>query len=273
MGRAAVPPVPARARRSPGSRAGVFRLQQGRRLPLGELGAVRRRARRRGGVRRPRHQPALLPRPRRGRRPGRRADLRRDPGPAQRRGAGLHPHHRAGRGHLRALRAKLHGAQAPGGLRRGHAGSVAPGHRVAAGIGARLRDHARDRRAGRGKVRRPDPPGPGLHRLLHPVDPAARDRGPEHGLAPDRSQADFLGRRSTRDPVGAVLVAVAGEPAGLVRRRHRRDPLGRRRRGPLAGPADPLPGVAVFPFGAGQHGPGHGQSVDGPGADVLAPGR
>ena len=85
-----------RARRQPGSHARLLRLQQGRRLPGRELGAVPGRARPGRVGPQDRNPVAALPRSRRHRRPRRRPELRRDPGAAAGRGERLAAHHRAG---------------------------------------------------------------------------------------------------------------------------------------------------------------------------------
>ena len=77
-------PPPRRARRRPDGDGGLQRLEQGRRLPDGQLGAAPRPARDRRGVRAPRRPAHALPRPRRHGRARRRPDEPRDPGPAAR---------------------------------------------------------------------------------------------------------------------------------------------------------------------------------------------
>ena len=95
-GLAALPGDGARPRREPGGHAGLLRLQQGRRIPGRQLGAVPGRAGPRRIGAQDRNPVAALPRSRRHGRPRRRPELRRDPGPAARRGERLAADHRAG---------------------------------------------------------------------------------------------------------------------------------------------------------------------------------
>ena len=92
----AVPGAGARPRRASGGHARILGLEQGRRLPRRELGAVPRRARPGGVGPQDRNPVAALPRSRRHRRPRWRPELRRHPRAAARRGEGLAADHRAG---------------------------------------------------------------------------------------------------------------------------------------------------------------------------------
>ena len=103
-GPAALPGAGRRPRRHAGGDARLLRLQQGRRIPGGELGAVPRRARPGRGGAQDRNPVAALPRPRRHRRSRRRPQLRGHPGATAGRGEGLAAAHRAGRGHRRQVR-------------------------------------------------------------------------------------------------------------------------------------------------------------------------
>ena len=93
-----------RSRRPPGGHARLLRLQQGRRLPGRQLGAVPRRTRPRRVGTQDRNSVAALPRSRRHRRPRWRAELRRDPRAAARRGERVAAADRAGRGDRRQVR-------------------------------------------------------------------------------------------------------------------------------------------------------------------------
>ena len=87
------------ARRRAGGDARLFRLQQGRRVRHLGLGIVQGRDRPGRGVPPSWRAHPPLPWARRLGRARRRPELRRDPRPAGRRGAGADPHHRAGRDH------------------------------------------------------------------------------------------------------------------------------------------------------------------------------
>ena len=91
-------------RRQPGSHARVFRLEQGRRISGGQLGAVSRRARPGRVGPQDRNAVAPLPRPRRNRRPRRWAQLRRHPRAAAGCGERVAADHRTGRGDRRQVR-------------------------------------------------------------------------------------------------------------------------------------------------------------------------
>ena len=113
--RAAVAPARAphraRARPHPGGDARLFRFQQGRRLPLRQLGAVQGADC--AGARRPhvRYRDRLFPRPRRLGQPRRRARRPRHRGPAGRLRRRPPAHDRARRGRLRPLRQPRHRAR------------------------------------------------------------------------------------------------------------------------------------------------------------------
>ena len=113
--------VDARAR-EPGSHARLLRLQQGRRIPGGQLGALPRRA---GSGRvgaQDRNPVAALPRSRRHGRPRRRPELRRDPGAAAGSGERVAADHRAGRGDRRQIRRAADRASQPRDSGGGHVG-------------------------------------------------------------------------------------------------------------------------------------------------------
>ena len=95
-GPSGVPAAGQRARRQPGGDARLLGLQQGRRVPRRELGAVPRRTRPGRDRAQGRYSVAALPRSRRHRRPRGRTELRRDPRAAARRRVGLVAAHRAG---------------------------------------------------------------------------------------------------------------------------------------------------------------------------------
>ena len=186
--------------------------------PSGALRDVAARARRAA---------AALPRPRRHRRPRRRPDPRRDPGPAVRHARRRDQDHRAGRGHLRQVRAaragpgepradrwppSLEATRAAPAPRAGRRGRWPAGTRR----WTRVSDAAHARLPRRwsttptcrptSRPRRRSSCSATLHIGSRPVAAARRRRRP---------------RRPARDPVGVRLDPVAADRARLVRRRHR----------------------------------------------------
>ena len=214
-----IPPARRFAGRRAGGDARLFRLQQGRRLRHLGLGALQGRDRPGRGVPPSWRAHPPVPRPRRLGRARRRPELRRDPRPAGRRGAGADPHHRAGRDHLEQI--------------------FEPRRRAAQSRDARLRDARGDAVAGRKPGARPrvsgDDGGTVAQRLQRLSRPRLRDRGlralflgldrhhrnrqPQHRLAAGLAQEDDGDRRLARHSLGVLLGAVPADAAGLVRLR------------------------------------------------------
>ena len=224
-------PVAARlAGEGQGRRAASWRSCSGYSDSAKELGPVsatlalydaqERLARLGGRARRPAHP---VPRPRRGARAGRRPGRAGGAGPGARVGGRAAQGHRAGRGHLRQVRAPGHRAAPPG---AGHLGGAArlgargagagPGRGAAVPAGGRP-----DGRAGAARL-----PGPGrgrrVRRMAGPDQPAGgtrpdADRVPAAAPGHRRSARPCRPGRAAGDPVGVRVGADQAEPARLVR--------------------------------------------------------
>ena len=218
------------------------------------------RARRR--VSRARRQAAALPRPRRHRRPRRRAELRGDPraagGQRHRRPA----HHRAGRDHRQqVLRSRARPAQ-PRDAGRGDARGEPRRRRAARRPRAASTTRAMDalsahalRGLPRARLR-----DAGVRRVFPRGDADRRDRRAQHRQPAGVAHGVDAHRGPARDPVGVQLGPVPADAAGLVRLRHR----GRRvaRRASATAPSGlallrrDARALAVLPQRAVEHGDG-----------------
>ena len=148
---------------------------------------------------RARHHAAPVPRPRRHRRPRRRAELPGDPGAAAGHGERPDPPHRAGRGHRVEVRASGDRPAQPRDAGRGHArgDAAAPDAQRAEGLSRRRR------RAQRSQLRRLPQAGlrdARLHRLLLRRHADPRDRRAQHRLAAGVAQGESRARSKTCAP-------------------------------------------------------------------------
>ena len=186
----AVLPARRRARRAPGGDDRLLRLEQGRRLPDRQLGAVPGPggAGRRGRV--ARRAAAAVPRSRRHRRAGRRPGLRGDPGPAA--GVRRRPaaDHRAGRDGGRQVRPAVVGPAQPGDPRGRDPGGVGRARRP-----PRPRDRAVRRHDDASWPSGPTPPT-ARSSTRSPRSPGSTPRSPRSGRS--RRSTSAAGRRRAR---------------------------------------------------------------------------
>ena len=261
----------ARAARRAGSHAGLFRQQQGRRLPDLELVAVPGRTRAGGRILRAPRAPAPVPRPRRLGGTRRRLQLRRHPGATAGHGGRPAAPDRAGRSDPEQIQGRRDRPLAPGAAGRGHAriqpgaarrgrqrrrrahGAPRPGHVL----------HVRDRAT---HLSRPGLRNAGLRRVLLRVHAHQRNRRPEHRLASSLAQEGPAHRRPARHSLGLLMGAMPADADRLVRHGlGHRGLSGNRRAGrppaPRAAGAAARDGarVAGLPHAAVEHGNGAGQ--------------
>ena len=177
----AVPPPGGGTRRLAGGDARLFRQQQGRRLPDGQLGALSRRDAAGRGVPRARRQAPAVPRPGRHRRPRRRTVVRGDPRAAGRQRDGRAARDRAGRDHREQVLRSGTGAAQPRGAGRGDDGGEPrrrgtdrrAGRRVSRGAGPAV--GGRVRRVSLARLR-----NAGVRRVFPRRDADRRDRRAQH---------------------------------------------------------------------------------------------
>ena len=179
-----------------GGHARLLRLGQGTRPGERDPGAVRRAGAAGPVGGRARHPAHPVPRPRRGARPGRRPGRAGGAGPGARVGGRAAQGHRAGRGHLRQVRAPGHRAAPPG---TGHLGGAARvgarGDGAGPGRGAAV--PAGGRPDGRGGAARLPGPGRGrrVRRMAGPDQPAGGTR-PDADRVPAAAPGHRRARRA-----------------------------------------------------------------------------
>ena len=198
------------------------------------------------------HRADAVPRPGRRHRPRRRPDEPGHPRPGA--GLGRRPAqaHRAGRGHRRELLGPGHRAAPP---RAGHRGRPARVHARArraprGGRGGRAPDHGRAGRDVARGVSGARPRRPGVRLVLprrHPDRGAVRPAARLAAGGPRTLRGRAIDRQPAGHPLDVRVVAVADQPAGLVRARDRpralpgRPRRGRPRRGRAARPRLAVP--------------------------------
>ena len=208
--------------RGPGGDDRLLGLEQGRRVPDLELGAVQGPDQAHPGRERGGRADRVLSRPRRLGQPGRRADRPRHRGPAGRVDRRTDADHRAGRGGVVQVRQPRHRAvpdRAAGGERRGAHAQV--GARGGAGAHRRIR-RGDGGAVGGGTGGLPQARGSrGPAAVLPGREPARGDLPAQPGLPPGAALRRPIAQRPPGDSLGLRLVAEPALRARVVRRGER----------------------------------------------------